>query len=131
MPNRPSLLLASSLSVPAITLFIATYLYNRPLPASQSRQIHKTDTICTSYATSNTIQEIINPRHHDAMIDSRSIHLSKKEVADLGDEEILARFLRGFFGGWIFYPERNLIAALGAFGITFKTKFPREFSELY
>jgi hypothetical protein len=51
--------------------------------------------------------------------DYRSIILSKAEIKNLSDEEILARFLKGFFGGWIFTPEITLIATLRGIGLPF------------
>jgi hypothetical protein len=32
------------------------------------------------------------------------------------DEEVLARCLRGFYGGWVFWPEKLLIFGLGVLG---------------
>lgn len=47
----------------------------------------------------------------------------------MGDEEILARVLKGFFGGWIFAPEKGLITVLGWAGrklvsVGFEGEFP-------
>jgi hypothetical protein len=51
--------------------------------------------------------------------DTRSLRLSSSQIKNLSDEEILVRFLRGFFNGWIFAPERRFIAALGLVGRKF------------
>ena len=61
----------------------------------------------------------MNPHNHIAVEDSRSIRLSKDEIGSLSDEEILARFMKGFFGGWVFTPERNLIAFFKGTGMKF------------
>jgi len=50
------------------------------------------------------------------MTDSRSIFISRKEIWGLRDEEILARFVKGFFGGWVFTPENVLIGGLRMVG---------------
>jgi hypothetical protein len=46
--------------------------------------------------------------------DSVSIRLSTAETRGLGDEEILARFLKGFFGGWSFAPEDLVLSVVGS-----------------
>jgi hypothetical protein len=118
------LFLFTTLSIPAAGLLIHYIYSNYPLPASKSRTIKSTDSIPSSFKNSNTLTTIINPRNHDGMVDTRSIYLSKKVIGDvISDEELLARFLKGFFGGWIFYPEKNIITALSRFNITFGTAF--------
>lgn len=74
-------------------------------------------------------------------------------MGDLTDEEILARFLKGFFGGWSFLPERTLFGALKLVGKSFipvgfttapsdgprfsspselsKTRLPEKYSKLF
>ncbi|RAL60744.1 hypothetical protein DID88_009849 [Monilinia fructigena] len=54
-----------------------------------------------------------------AIGDSYKFQLSKVDIRDRSDEEILATFTRGFFSGWIFTPERYLIGSLRSFGIKF------------
>lgn len=50
---------------------------------------------------------LLNPRQYPTEQDSFSLRISKRDLrAGISDEEILARFTRGFFGGWIFTPER-------------------------
>lgn len=55
--------------------------------------------------TSSTFN-IINPRHHVVATDNVSEIVSAKDVSGLDDEKILALFTCGFFGGFVFAPER-------------------------
>jgi len=59
---------------------------------------------------------IVNPHNHITDPDSISINLLRSEIGELSDEEILARFLKGFFSGWSFLPERTYLGALGLMG---------------
>jgi hypothetical protein len=116
MPSRASLFI----SLPAAgALLLTTYLYNAPLSRSKTRTIHISENLTPSTLSSNSLNSIVNPRHHKLITDSRSIILSKAETKNLSDEEILARFLKGFFGGWIFTPEITLIATLRGMGLPF------------
>ncbi|KUJ18913.1 uncharacterized protein LY89DRAFT_507637 [Mollisia scopiformis] len=129
MPDfRASLPIA--LTIPAAGILIATYLYNRPLPLPKERKISVTEELSHSFASGPSPKSlgIVNPRNHIQLTDSRSINLLRSEIsrshlrdgdAMVSDEEILARFLVGFFGGWSFTPERGLLAALRRMGKKF------------
>ncbi|CZR55848.1 uncharacterized protein PAC_05736 [Phialocephala subalpina] len=130
MPSRTSLLL--TLATPATGILVATYFYNRPLLLPKSRKISSTEELSHSFKNvSGRSLEIINPRNHAWTSDSRSITLRRSEIAksrkddgneegtEVGDEEILARFVKGFFRGWSFTPERGLLALLARFGRKF------------
>jgi hypothetical protein len=54
---------------------------------------------------------ITNPKGHVTVDDTRSITVNLP--AHLTDEAILARFVRGFFGGHVFAPERSILQAVG------------------
>jgi hypothetical protein len=112
--TSPRILLAA-LAVPAATVFLASYLHSHPLPASKSRTIAFTDALSKSLASSPSLK-VVNPRNYQALKDTRSILLSRQEVGQLSDEEILSRFTKGYFGGWIFTPERCLCKVLNFFG---------------
>jgi hypothetical protein len=115
MAPKP-LILLSSLALPATALLITTYLYNSPLSAHKTRTIKTSNALSATCTTSHSLHHFVNPRNHISATDSRRIILSKAEVGNLTDEEILARFLRGFYGGWIFAPEKALIGVLRVFG---------------
>lgn len=71
----------------------------------------------------------MNPLSHVITSDSRSITLLKSDIeksrkengkkVELGDEELLARFVEGFFGGWSFTPERSLLSLISKLGRKF------------
>lgn len=111
----PRLLLLTSLAIPASALLLTSYLQNYPLPSQKTRTIKTSQFLSPTCLTSPSLH-IVNPRSHISATDSRKIILSKSEVGNLTDEEILARFLRGFYGGWVFWPEKGVIAAFRAAG---------------
>jgi hypothetical protein len=101
--------------IPVLLSATTIYLNHRLLPASKTKSIKIFTALSPSIASSYSLR-IVNPKNHAIFSDSRSITLSKKEVGSLTDEEILARFVRGFFEGWVFTPERWLIGGLGMLG---------------
>jgi hypothetical protein len=115
MAPRP-LFLISSLALPATALLISTYLYNAPLPARKTRTIRTSDSLSPTCSNSHSLRHIVNPRNHVSATDSRLITLSKTEIGNLTDEEILSRFLKGFFNGYIFLPEKGIISLFRLFG---------------
>lgn len=112
-----SRLLLSTLAVPVGAAFLTAYLYNHPLPASRSRTIQETNTLSPSTLKSPTIKRI-NPRNYQALTDTRTIFLPQTDIKDLTDEEILARFTKGFYNGWIITPERLVMGMVEFFGST-------------
>ncbi|KAI8935570.1 hypothetical protein NX059_008139 [Plenodomus lindquistii] len=50
---------------------------------------------------------IVNPKRHVQIQDSR--HITIKIPQSISHEEILARFIQGFFGGHVFAPERSVL----------------------
>jgi hypothetical protein len=61
----------------------------------------------TPFRTSPTMRNIVNPRHYpESVMDTRWATL--KIPLQYTDEQVLAQFVRGFFGGIIFTPERLL-----------------------
>jgi hypothetical protein len=53
--------------------------------------------------------QFVNPRHHVAGTDTVSQVFPESAVAGLSDEEVLALFSRGFFGGFVFAFERTAL----------------------
>ncbi|CAG8956209.1 hypothetical protein HYFRA_00003589 [Hymenoscyphus fraxineus] len=50
---------------------------------------------------------LVNPRSHAVKTDQVSMLVSASSIRGLSDEEVLARLAKGFFGGFIFLPERT------------------------
>jgi hypothetical protein len=94
--SRAFLATAVALTVPPATL----YLYTRFLPYSY--------TISPSLLNSQTYQTV-NPRNHITTYDTfTSPRLSIP--SSLSDDQILARFTKGFFGRRVFWFERTLFS---------------------
>jgi hypothetical protein len=69
---------------------------------------------CFQHATVDHIKSrpmaLMNPLGYPTQQDSYSLRIPVHKLKHgIGDEEILARFTYGYFGGWIFMPERSLI----------------------
>ena len=84
------------------------------------------DRITVSYDLSSSFQQskavsIVNPHQYPSSDDSRYTTISVPN--SLSDEEIMARFVKGFFGGYVFTPERTALRLLGKT----ITKFNREY----
>lgn len=82
---------------------IRTATHNVPV-----RQIISSDRITDSLAQSKAVK-IVNPYDHVLIHDTRNITIRVPET--LSDEEILAHFVKGFFGGCVFGLERGLLIA--------------------
>jgi hypothetical protein len=116
--------LLSALAVPALAVSFRTFLVEHPLSSSRTRNIKKQATLSPSCRRSASL-DLVNPKHHQAWADSYSIDLSRQEIGYASDEELLARFTKGFFGGWTFAAESNILMILHAFG---RQLFPLGFS---
>ncbi|CAI7665429.1 unnamed protein product [Penicillium glandicola] len=62
----------------------------------------------SEFLTSSSFK-FVNPRHHVTGTDTVSQVFPESTVAGLSDEEVLALFTRGFFGGFIFGFERTVL----------------------
>jgi hypothetical protein len=115
LPIASKLVLLSTLTIPAIAVSLRAYLIEHPLPSSRTRTIKTQATLSPSCVPSASLG-IVNPKHHQTWTDSFSIKLSRREIGTASDEELLARFTKGFFGGWTFAAENNILMFLHAFG---------------
>lgn len=116
-----------SIGFPATGILIATYLYNRPLNLPKNRKISINYNPSNSFTIFPCSLEIVNPRNHHANFDTRSVNLFKSDIirketdkgTNMSDEEMISRFVKGFFGGWSFTPERGMLAVLRSMGSKF------------
>lgn len=84
-------------------------VYFRIAPAPR-RRIIEVDSIPDSLNDSITRKTMVNPRGHTSLVDSRFMDVDVPAAAQgLKDEAFLAAFVRGFFGGRVFAPERALL----------------------
>jgi len=122
MPPKPFTLL---LLIPAATtgVLLTTYLYSRPFAEFKSKTYKTSSSLSPSTLASKSLS-IVNPRKHIQATDSRSVTIP----SNLTDEELLARFTKGYFNGWVFTPEKSIFAVLGLFGRHFiKVGFSSEY----
>ncbi|KAL2205035.1 hypothetical protein CC79DRAFT_1323779 [Sarocladium strictum] len=98
--------LAIGSTVSAVGIYGA--IVYRRMSQTQGIVITKTDYDApTPFRTSPTMRNIVNPRHYpESVMDTRWATL--KIPLQYTDEQVLAQFVRGFFGGIIFTPERLL-----------------------
>lgn len=117
MPNRlvtPSLALAS---VAAITSYYGLHIYSS-IALPPGLKIATSDKISDSFVNSFAVSTV-NPHRHVTIDDTRSVVVSVPN--GLSQEQILARFLSGFFGGYTFAPERTALRLLGKQLVNFKS----------
>jgi hypothetical protein len=72
--------------------------------------------LATHGHTKSTAVSVLNPLQQDLYQHRITIDIPTSRIKGgllLGNDEILARFTRGFFGGWIFSPERWLFCLTG------------------
>ncbi|KAF2741192.1 hypothetical protein EJ04DRAFT_116998 [Polyplosphaeria fusca] len=72
--------------------------------------IKATNSIPDSLKLSGTLNAVVNPRNHIRRDSSRSI--TCKLPSRLTDEQVLARYLKGFFGSYVFGPEQVALRTL-------------------
>lgn len=84
-------------------MILSTFFYNLTKP---SRTYEFTYSATPGHEESLAFT-FLNPNKYPTEQDCFSLRIPKHDLrAGTSDEEILARFTRGFFGGWIFTPER-------------------------
>lgn len=71
------------------------------------RQSHYTLPVRPEFLASSSFH--VNPRHHITATDNITQVFPESVVAGLSDEEALALFTRGFFGGFVFGFERSIL----------------------
>lgn len=113
LPRQTLLLLYT---LPLATIPITYLLHIHPFspfsPIFRHRsQLHEHIGVPPSFLHSRTLGAI-NPRAYakNAMCDTRIITLPSNSIKGLSDEEVLARFTKGFFGGWTFLIEKCVLS---------------------
>ncbi|SPO06951.1 uncharacterized protein DNG_09645 [Cephalotrichum gorgonifer] len=72
------------------------------------------DSIPQSFKDSASVKELVNPRGHQDVADSYAATLTiPRPLRNTSDEDLLARFVSGFFGGYTLSPERLLLRLVG------------------
>lgn len=86
----------------ALTSYYALRIY-RSTALPSDLPIKKFDKISERFAQSFAVSAV-NPNHHITIDDTRSVDVSISDP--VSHEEILAKFIGGFFGGCVLAPER-------------------------
>ena len=110
-PSSTILLLSLAATLPVTYLF-KIHPSSPFTPLSRTtHKFHEVTGIPSSFLHSRTLREFVNPRgfYQNALGDTRTILLTKKEIGSLSDEEILARFSRGMWNGWSFWLEKCVL----------------------
>lgn len=84
-------------------VIVVTFFYNLTAP---SRNFDFSYSATPGHENSLAFT-LLNPKRYPTEQDSFSLRIPKRDLrAGISDDEILARFARGFFGGWVFTLER-------------------------
>ncbi|OAQ75744.1 hypothetical protein VFPFJ_10733 [Purpureocillium lilacinum] len=117
----------SSALVATATAGVYTALVYRRVSTTPPNTITSANAVSESFAKSATIRNLVNPRGYVAMSDSRSVTLElprrdseeddgwtglASEQQGPSDQVLLASFVKGFFGGRVFQPERIALGVL-------------------
>jgi hypothetical protein len=90
----------------------ALMVYNRT-SSIDTRRITAVHSVPDSFRASGTLRKVVNPRDHVMSTDTRTmvidIPATRRHVSD---QELLARFTKAFYNGWVFAPEKYLIRLL-------------------
>ena len=99
------------------------FLVHRRISATDPKKITIFDTTHDSFQKSLSVSEIVNAKKHHQMEDSRFITLEiPPQHQNITDEVLLARFIKGYFGGLVLTPERILLKTIGLNLTTFTSK---------
>lgn len=88
-----------------------SFLTWRQISHIESNRVVSKPSISDSFKHSRSVKEIVNPRGHITQHTSHSITIAAPK--GVSDEVLLARFVNGFFGGYVFAPEGTVLRALG------------------
>ncbi|OGE50863.1 hypothetical protein PENARI_c015G11420 [Penicillium arizonense] len=91
---------------------MASWWFPRPYFFQSLGLSQSTVSVRPEFLASSSFQ-FVNPRHHVAGTDTVSQVFPESAVAGLSDEQVLALFSRGFFGGFVFAFERTALRVGG------------------
>jgi hypothetical protein len=103
----------------ATTVYLAA-IYNEVSPVP-SKSISVSHTPPASMRTSDTARTVVNPRGFASAGDARWATISVPK--SVPNEQLLAMFLKGFFGSYIFAPEAAVLNTLGRASVTFSGNY--------
>lgn len=85
--------------------------------------ITRFNTVPEKFQKSRSVSEIVNAKQHIYDSDSRYITLDiPPQHRDVSDEVLLAKFVKGYFGGAVIRPERVALSTLGMTLVNFSSE---------
>ncbi|KAM0430926.1 hypothetical protein ACHAPT_005560 [Fusarium lateritium] len=90
------------------------FMVQRRVRLTDRKQITRFETIPESFEKSRSVSEIVNPGNHARVSDSRFVALDiPSQHRGVSDEVLLAKFVKGYFGGAVIGPERRTLQTFG------------------
>jgi hypothetical protein len=99
---------STTVAIAAVGIYHLGRIYNA-IRAVPLQEISSYPSIPDSLLQSTAVK-LTNPHSHVPIHDTR--FLTVRVLKRLTDEEILSRFVKGFFGGYVFKPERSVLTAV-------------------
>ncbi|KAF2712122.1 hypothetical protein K504DRAFT_426062 [Pleomassaria siparia CBS 279.74] len=98
---------AAAVLAAASTHFLLTW---QQISSTDLGKISASSTAAGHLRDSKSVSSIVNPNKHISRWSRRSIEVNIAK--GISDEEILARYVKGFFGGYVLAPERAILRTL-------------------
>lgn len=115
--------IATSVFVGVAAVGTWALIVHRQITIAETKHITVSTDISSAFKDSTTIKSLVNPRGHQSMRDSHHMRLKlPPHLRDVSDEAILARFTKGFFGGWTLTPERTALRLMGKRFVSYASK---------
>jgi hypothetical protein len=107
-------ILATSVVAIVTTAGVYGFTVRKRVSIVDKNLITRSNTIPSTFEKSKSVSEIVNFRKHVHHSDWRFITLDiPAQHHDVPDEVLLAKFVKGFFGGAVLRPERLTLQMLG------------------
>ncbi|WZH43346.1 uncharacterized protein QYS62_004350 [Fusarium acuminatum] len=106
-------ILATSLVAIVTTAGVYGFTVRKRVSIVDRNLITRSTTIPSTFEKSKSVSEIVNFKKHVHHSDWRFITLDIPAQHDVPDEVLLAKFVKGFFGGAVLRPERLTLQMLG------------------
>ncbi|KAF5678354.1 hypothetical protein FHETE_1328 [Fusarium heterosporum] len=107
-------ILATSVVAAVTTAGVYGFTVRKRVSIVDRNSITRSQTVPSTFEQSKSVGEIVNAKKHMHHSDWRFITLDiPAQHRDVPDEVLLAKFVKGFFGGAVLRPERLTLQTLG------------------
>lgn len=103
-------ILTTSAAVALAAAGTYSFITWRSICLVDARSIIATENAPETFKQSKSVKSIANPKGHFSHYDTRTVTI--RVPRDTTDEVILARFVKGFFGGYVLAPEGLVLGTL-------------------